>query len=89
VILVAVACLFLRARPPQEAAGQTLGTNQQWEYQLVNVEPWKGRGEAKSDTEAMARRFTEEFNNLAAGGWEYVGQAPGFMSFGVFRRPKR
>ena len=87
-ILVAGA-LFLINRQPHEAAGQVPAGAQQWEYRVVDVQPWISRAGGGRDRDRMTSSVTTGYNELAAAGWEYAGEAPGAMSLAVFKRPKR
>jgi hypothetical protein len=54
-----------------EAQGQEKPKKQQWEYKVVSCSLYGNKG-LLPDRDA-AKALTEQYNTLAADGWEYVG----------------
>jgi len=83
-ILMMATVLFLLIRPTREVIGQQAAKAVQWEFKVL----YSGGLFRGNDADETASKLTVEYNNLAADGWDYAGEAPGGNYMAVFKRPK-
>ncbi len=69
VIGVAIGGVVALALKQPEAQGQEKAKNAQWEFKVV----FSTSGPFDNDTRGAENAMTNQYNTLAAEGWEYVG----------------